>query len=58
MILLGIVAVAVAMPFGRREDWLGWTVFLTMAAVAAGLWGLVLCGFARAILQRRRSKSD
>ncbi len=58
MILLGMVAVAVAIPLGRREDSLGWIAFLTMAAVAVGLWALVLWGFARAILQRWRSRSD
>jgi hypothetical protein len=57
IILIGLVAVTAAMPFARREDWLGWMALVTIGAVALGLWMLLLWGFARAILQRWRSQS-
>jgi hypothetical protein len=46
-VLFGLAAVAVAIPFGQRDDWVGWAAFLTVAAVATGLWGLMIRGFWR-----------
>ena len=36
-IVLGSLAVAVAMPFARRNDWVGWIAFTTLAAAAVGI---------------------
>ena len=38
----GMVVFAAAMPFARREDWLGWTALLIVGGLAAGLWGLMI----------------
>ncbi len=58
IIVVGLVAVAVAIPFGRRDDWAGWVAFLTVAAVAVGCWGLLMRGAMRAILQWWRGGPD
>jgi hypothetical protein len=58
MILFGMAAVAAAIPFARRNDWVGWIAFLSVAAVAAGIWGLLAWGVVRAILQWRRGRPD
>jgi nitrate reductase NapE component len=51
--LAGALAVAVAAPFARRDDAIGWIAFLTIAAAAVGLWGVLTVGFVRGILRRR-----
>lgn len=58
VILICGVAVAIAMPFGRRTDFVGWAAFLTIAAAAIGLWGLLIYGFCRAFAQWLRKDVD
>lgn len=55
-VLFAMGVMAIAMPFGRREDWLGWVAFLAIAACAVGIWGLLILGFTRAFLGRRRKQ--
>ena len=43
-IVLGSLAVAVAMPFARRNDWVGWIAFTTLAAAAVGIVLLFIRG--------------
>lgn len=59
-VLIGMVVVALAMPFMMRDDWLGWVAFPLTAAVAVGLWGLLGWGLTRATLRwwRRRPGSE
>lgn len=57
-ILIATVAVAIAMPFGRREDWIGWLAFLVMAASAVGLWAILIWGFTQRIIDWWRGRSD
>ena len=57
-VLIAMVAVAVAMPFGRREDWIGWLAFLVIAASAIGLWALLIWGFTQEIIEWWRRRSD
>lgn len=57
-ILIAMVAVAVAMPFGRREDWIGLLAFLIVWTSAIGLWALVIGRFLQKILEWWRHRSD
>jgi len=60
LVTFGLAAVAIAMPFVRRNDWIGWIAFLTFVVVAIGLWMILIWGFARAAIEwwRNRSESD
>ena len=44
IILLCMVVVGLVTPLMRRDDWMGWAAFLTVAAVALGMWGLLILG--------------
>jgi hypothetical protein len=37
-----MLAVAVAIPFARRDDWTGWVAFVTFVAANAVMWGLLV----------------
>lgn len=55
-VIMALTCVAAAIPFGRREDWLGWLAFLVVAAAAAWVWGVLLWGLwrsARACIRNR-----
>jgi hypothetical protein len=43
-VLLSMLAVALAAPLGRREDWLGSISFLILFMAAATIWGLLIRG--------------
>ena len=58
IIVIGTIAVAIAMPFAQRDDWIGWIALATIGAAAVGLWALLICGFTRAIIQWWRDLSD
>jgi hypothetical protein len=55
---VGLIAFAIAMPFVRREDGIGWIAFLASAAFAVGLWVMLLWGMARAILRWWHGERD
>ena len=42
-----MLAVAIAAPFARRDDWMGWIAFVTLVAANAVLWGLLVWGLIR-----------
>ena len=46
-VVVAMLAVAVAMPFARRDDWSGWAAFVTLIAANAVLWGLLIRGLIR-----------
>ncbi len=46
----GLVAAAIAIPFARRDDWVGRLSFIVLALVAVTLWAILLNGFVRSIL--------
>lgn len=55
LIVIGVaICFAAAMPFVRRDDWLGWAAFAVMIAVNMILWGVLL----RAAWQRIRGDRD
>ena len=39
---LATAATVAAMPFLRRDDWIGWIALLTLGAVFVGTWGLLI----------------
>ena len=45
-ILWGFLVVALAIPFGRREDWIGWAALSALLAVVVGMWALLIRGMA------------
>jgi hypothetical protein len=51
MIVLAIIAVALAMPFGRRDDWLGWVALFTIWGSALFLWATLIVAFVRRIIE-------
>jgi hypothetical protein len=53
-----MVVVGLVMPLMRRDDWMGWAAFLTVAAVALGMSGLLIQGLARAALRWWRGEPD
>lgn len=53
-LLAASAAVAIAIPFGRRDDWTGWLALLTISAAAIVIWGMLIWGFVRALRERRR----
>jgi hypothetical protein len=46
-VLASMLAVVVALPFARRDDWTGWVAFLTLVAANVILWGLLGWGLIR-----------
>jgi hypothetical protein len=42
--LVALFAAMAAVPFARREDWLGWVAFATLVAANLVMWGLFLRG--------------
>lgn len=57
-VLFAMGVMAIAAPFARREDWLGWVAFLAMAVCTLGVWGLLIMGLARAFLESRRKRAE
>ena len=57
-VTLGMVAVAVAMPFARRDDAIGWIAAAVVLGAAVGIWSLLLWGLGRATLQWWRDRRD
>jgi hypothetical protein len=57
LVVIGIIAVAIAIPFRRRDDWLGWIGLLTIAAVAIGLWGALIWSFIQSVIEWWRNRS-
>lgn len=43
-ITIGLIAVTVALPFARRDDWLGWLALCTIAGVSILLWAILIVG--------------
>ena len=56
-ILWATLAVAVVTPFGRRDDWMGWTALFIVAATAVVVWGLLIRGAAYRASQWRRDRA-
>lgn len=56
-VVIGFLVVAVAIPFGRRDDWIGWTAFLAIALAAIGMWVLLIWGWTRAFIEWWRKRS-
>jgi hypothetical protein len=55
-IVLGLmVCVAAVLPFARRNDWIGWSAFVVIAAANAALCGMLLWGIVRAVRERLRN---
>lgn len=46
-VLLSMVAVMIVVPFGRRDDWLGWLAMTTLIGANVVLWGLLVWGVVR-----------
>ena len=59
-IVLGILAIVVSVPFAKRDDWVGWIAFSTLAASAVSIWVLFIRGVWHNTIRwwRRRSTSD
>jgi len=55
-ILIGMIGVAIAMPFVRREDWLGWVSFIAITGFAVFLWVTLIVGFSVRVVEWIRSK--
>jgi hypothetical protein len=36
----------IALPFGRRDDWIGWIAFSVVAGITIGIWALLIRGMA------------
>jgi hypothetical protein len=53
-VVFGLIAVVIAIPFGRREDWVGWLAFLNVATVAIGFASLLIWRAAIAFRGLRR----
>lgn len=56
-ILLAMLAVAAVMPFGRRDDWMGWSALFIVAAAAVVIWGLLIRGAACRAIQWWRDRA-
>ena len=52
-VLGGMALLAVVMPFGRRDDWLGRLSLTVVAGLAVGLWGLMIAAAVRRFRERR-----
>ncbi len=50
LIAIGTISMAIAIPFGRRDDWLGWLAFLWMASFAIALSAILIFGIARNVV--------
>lgn len=55
-VLAATLLLVVAMPFGRREDWLGWAAFAAFIAANVLLWGVLTVRAAGAALDWRRDR--
>lgn len=58
LIVIGMLGFAIAMPFARREDWLGWISFLAIAGFAVLLWSVLIVGLCIRFLEWRRSRRN
>ena len=47
VVLVALFAAMAVVPFGRRDDWLGWIAFATLVAANIVLWGLLIWGMIR-----------
>ena len=56
-ISLGLLAFVVAIPYLRRGDWIGWIALSTTAAVAIGIWALLIRGMALNTIRWWRNRS-
>jgi len=57
-IILGLPLVALAMPFARRDDWIGWAAFLVIASYAVFLWVVLIVGLSLRFLEWYRGTDD
>ena len=55
-ILIGMVGFAIAMPFARREDLLGWISFMAIAGFAIFLWATLIVGLSIRLVEWLRNK--
>jgi hypothetical protein len=53
-VLAAMLAMMAVLPFARRDDWLGWIAFATIAAANVVLWGLL----ARGLIRRWREPAE
>ncbi len=57
-ILLGCLILAIVMPFGRRDDWLGWLAFIVIVLAAIGIWGLLIFGVVKSFREQRQNENS
>jgi hypothetical protein len=59
-LLVGVLVLVIAIPFGRREDWIGWLALFAVLACAMGMWALLIRGIVFHTPQwwRRRGERD
>jgi len=53
-----LVCVVAVIPFGRRDDWLGWVAFLVAAVTLAFFWIMILRTMILAAIDWWRSGSQ
>jgi hypothetical protein len=53
---IGAFLSAVAIPFGRRNDWLGWIALLLIAFFAICIWAMLIIGITKSVLAWYRDK--
>ena len=56
-VLVAMLLLFVAMPFGRRDDWLGWAAFAAFIAANALLWGVLILRAGEALLDWWRNRN-
>lgn len=56
-IVSGMLAFVVAVPYARRDDWIGRIARFTIFAVALGLWALLIRGMVLNTIRWWRSRS-
>ncbi len=57
-VVLGLPVVALALPFARREDWIGWTACVVLAGYAIFLWGALVVGMSLRLIEWYRGADD
>lgn len=50
-----LCAFAIAMPFVRREDWMGTIAFAIVTGCAIGVWAILIYGFVRITIDNRKN---
>lgn len=58
IILGGGIAVGLAIPFARRDDWLGWFSLAVVAIVSVFFWSMYLLGIIRQLLTAWRNEDS